>query len=696
MKKDGKFLLIIVFMLFCQTIVFADTHYWEVTKATDGQVGHSDYEGTLRWALEMATTTPGEPDIILFLLSNVSFPYTMEILHGYLMLDDDDISIDGESQYTPGYSGLEPKIVISGFGFQVLRDNCEIKNLTISSATTEGIVITGNNNIITECVIINNNNGIRIDHGSYNTISNNNIGTTRALSTNNGNNWHGIFIEGNSTFHSSNNLIEQNVIVYNNLEGIKVYDASNSWVSVIQNKITQNKIYDNNTSSNYAIKLLSGGNIEYPPPGDVTLSSGIITGSSNNIGDKIEIFGSTAAQNANKYIDFVIADANKEWSFQVPLGEIWDYYTATTTDGNGNTSELSKPLPWIQIGVNHTEACHGIDLQFTADLSNIPAGATVEYTWDVGDGSPIISTDDDAFYICSFENNTSIIVEYTVIVTATLSTGQIAIDQMDIVIYPIPIISAAPVSIREGQSVHFDSDTQLPLISWDLYYYDVDAQMVIIDDGENVSSGQPVVDFDYTFLEAGDGEIEVFLDYNYGPVSCTGETIILVCSGDCIYPFAPKPNEEYVISAWVSEEMFSPPQITFTSPVILISFMLIDESTINLPTFVAKGPIIEGWQKIESEFTVPAEAIDITVSLLNAYPLIDAYFDDIRIFPVNGSMKSYVYDPVNLRFIAELDENNYATFYEYDQEGKLTRIKKETEKGIVTLKESRSNMSKVR
>ncbi len=52
-------------------------------------------------------------------------------------------------------------------------------------------------------------------------------------------------------------------------------------------------------------------------------------------------------------------------------------------------------------------------------------------------------------------------------------------------------------------------------------------------------------------------------------------------------------------------------------------------------------------------------------------------------------MKSYVYDPVTLRLAAELDDNNYATFYQYDEEGKLIRIKKETERGVETIQESR-------
>ena len=38
--------------------------------------------------------------------------------------------------------------------------------------------------------------------------------------------------------------------------------------------------------------------------------------------------------------------------------------------------------------------------------------------------------------------------------------------------------------------------------------------------------------------------------------------------------------------------------------------------------------------------------------------------------------------------MAVLDENNYATFYEYDLERNLIRVKKETERGIKTIKET--------
>jgi len=74
-----------------------------------------------------------------------------------------------------------------------------------------------------------------------------------------------------------------------------------------------------------------------------------------------------------------------------------------------------------------------------------------------------------------------------------------------------------------------------------------------------------------------------------------------------------------------------------------------------------------------------------------ALPLPDnAYVDDIRILPVNANMKAFVYDPIKQRLVATLDENNYATIYEYDAEGNLVRTQKETERGIMTVMESRS------
>ena len=105
------------------------------------------------------------------------------------------------------------------------------------------------------------------------------------------------------------------------------------------------------------------------------------------------------------------------------------------------------------------------------------------------------------------------------------------------------------------------------------------------------------------------------------------------------------------------------------------------------------GPIIEGWQRYENTFTAPTGSTTCTMNFINnsGNPI---YFDDIRIHPFNANMKSYIYDDVNQRLLAELDENNYAKFYEYDEEGTLVRTKAETRQGVKTLTETRSAASK--
>jgi hypothetical protein len=70
------------------------------------------------------------------------------------------------------------------------------------------------------------------------------------------------------------------------------------------------------------------------------------------------------------------------------------------------------------------------------------------------------------------------------------------------------------------------------------------------------------------------------------------------------------------------------------------------------------------------------------------------YIDDIRIIPFQSVATTYVYDPVTLWLKAELDNNHYATFYNYDGEGNMTQVKKETVKGIVTIKANRTNTHK--
>lgn len=172
------------------------------------------------------------------------------------------------------------------------------------------------------------------------------------------------------------------------------------------------------------------------------------------------------------------------------------------------------------------------------------------------------------------------------------------------------------------------------------------------------------------------------------PITCPNDTsqLSLECK-DCITSFSPKPGK-YMVSAWVKEDGAAMNTITYSNASIGVSFSS-DPSTFSL---VPSGRIIDGWQRIEGVITVPVDATDIHLAFQTNSGSV--YFDDIRFYPLDGSMVSYVYDPVNLRLMAQLDERNYATFYEYDEEGKLIRVKKETERGVMTIQENRDNIKK--
>lgn len=136
---------------------------------------------------------------------------------------------------------------------------------------------------------------------------------------------------------------------------------------------------------------------------------------------------------------------------------------------------------------------------------------------------------------------------------------------------------------------------------------------------------------------------------------------------------------KYIISAWVYVTSSNAiPKISVSgNPDIMLS---------------SNEPNIEGWKKITGIVEVlGTENSPLMITLSAAGGTV--YFDDIRIHPKDGNLNSYVYDRYTLRLMAELDENNYATFYEYNDAGQLIRVKKETEKGIMTLQENRQYLS---
>lgn len=179
--------------------------------------------------------------------------------------------------------------------------------------------------------------------------------------------------------------------------------------------------------------------------------------------------------------------------------------------------------------------------------------------------------------------------------------------------------------------------------------------------------------------------------YNASVHACTIGALLDSISfpGDTAQPvFSPSRGARMLISAWVKEgqDCISG---TYTNNEILVGFTG-SSATFNLRP---SGPIIEGWQRYESVVTIPVDASAMSITMM-ATGSTTVYFDDLRIHPFNADMRSFIYNPTNLRLMAQLDDNNYATFYEYDDDGTVIRVKKETERGIITTKETRSALLK--
>jgi hypothetical protein len=183
-----------------------------------------------------------------------------------------------------------------------------------------------------------------------------------------------------------------------------------------------------------------------------------------------------------------------------------------------------------------------------------------------------------------------------------------------------------------------------------------------------------------------------YMRFRTGLNACLGPVAALdsiKVSKDILLPvFMPGKGERMVLSVWVKENLDCK-CVSYTNNQVAISFT----GSATTFTFTPKGPIIEGWQRYESVFDIPVAATAMAVTL-KATGSATVYFDDLRIHPFNSNMKSFVFHPVNLRLMAEMDENNYGTFYEYDDDGTLIRVKKETYRGIKTIKETRSALLK--
>lgn len=170
-------------------------------------------------------------------------------------------------------------------------------------------------------------------------------------------------------------------------------------------------------------------------------------------------------------------------------------------------------------------------------------------------------------------------------------------------------------------------------------------------------------------------------------------------------------GKEYQFSGWLSTpnnlELLKNYDDMLYTPFKVVFYNAAGANINQTKTFTTaealQGSFIDDWQKFTLNFTVPAGARYASIVLANAQEVYDAaagdytqttYYDDLRLQPRDAAMQTYVYNQENQRLEAQLDDNNYATFYYYDDEGNLFLVKRETEKGIITVQESRNYLRK--
>jgi hypothetical protein len=143
------------------------------------------------------------------------------------------------------------------------------------------------------------------------------------------------------------------------------------------------------------------------------------------------------------------------------------------------------------------------------------------------------------------------------------------------------------------------------------------------------------------------------------------------------------PIRKYIFSYWFKNIAgTSVPNIVLPGGATLVSNTVTQEK-------------IDGWQKMDVVFYFTATQVSPGTLNIDASAISnDVYIDDLRLQPFEGILTAFVYDNSTLWMLGQLDERNYATFYNYDESGNLVQVKKETSKGIVTVSNFRKNISR--
>ena len=347
-RKSPIPILVVVLLLVCQ---FASAREIVVTSTRDGGTD------TLRWALETARsgdTITFDPEVF-----PPDAPATIRLASILPSITQGSLTIDASN------AGVilngEDIARSNAWGLEVVSNGNTIQGLMIVNFTGAAIQIVGgaqHNTIGGDrflgagplgqgnlCSGSNPGPGIGLyETGtSHNTITGNLVGTD---ASGNGSketgNIDGIFLSGGA---SHNTIGPDNIIAYNYERAIVIQGSES-----LSNWVTRNSIHDNGRGG---ILLLDGGNRELPPPLITSFDaiSGELSGTTCP-GCTVELFSEETSwedcdgvrrQSAEgrSFEGSTTATSAGAFSLSTGFPFVYPHLTATATDSDGNTSELS-------------------------------------------------------------------------------------------------------------------------------------------------------------------------------------------------------------------------------------------------------------------------------------------------------------------------------------------------------------------
>lgn len=118
---------------------------------------------------------------------------------------------------------------------------------------------------------------------------------------------------------------------------------------------------------------------------------------------------------------------------------------------------------------------------------------------------------------------------------------------------------------------------------------------------------------------------------------------------------------------------------------------------VTVSKYAASNIVVGDWIQMNLDITVPSapDDGDLLKIYLESSGDSAAYFDDLRVHPVDAAVAATVYDPSTNRVVAKLDANNFATVYKYDAGGRILEVWQEIEgKGLRRLKKYQYNYAR--